>query len=491
MRRKRGPTSLFRGLRFRLTITNAIFLIGLLVALGFFFRGVLSRILETQMREVLEEEWGAAKSYLVIHRRTVDWQWDHTDPEETAAVQRIQLVFFVADAGGRKLASSPVYDSLGRHTPEEIQRVLTKKEQLWQIRTTSDGEPYQVRGGIFIDDNDQTFFVAIGRSLADNRSTLRIFTKDYFSLLPILILSGSLLGWFMSGRAISPVHELAETAGLISSTNLSLRIPRRGSGDELDHLIDTFNNMMERLEQGFRMTRQFSTDVSHELRTPLTAIRGQIEVALFTAQTKEQYREAMLNALEDVERLSRTIRAMLLLSQAESGQLVLQKETFDLCDVAEDFVGQFQIPAEEAHLKISQELTRPAWVEADRVQIDRLISNLLTNSLKYTAAGGTVVVRVRPGEDSVVLEVEDSGSGIEREYLPHIFDRFYRVPGSSKDKQGLGLGLSFVAWIVKAHDGTIDVQSEKGRGTLFHITLPEAAPAVAVIPVAESPAVAD
>src|SRR5262249_7385657 len=157
--------------------------------------------------------------------------------------------------------------------------------------------------------------------------------------------------------------------------NLSSHIPLRGAGDELDHLIDSFNRMTERLNQSFEQIRRFSTDVSHELRTPLTAIRGQLEVALFTAETPEQYREAMLNALEDVEKLSSIVRALLLLSQAESGQLALQRTQLDLAEVAADVVDQFQIPAEEKKVALSAALDSGLVISADHTQIERLLSN--------------------------------------------------------------------------------------------------------------------
>src|SRR5205823_5251180 len=127
---------------------------------------------------------------------------------------------------------------------------------------------------------------------------------------------------------------------------------------------------------------------SHELRTPLTAIRGQLEVALFTAKTPEQYREAMVNALQDVEQLSNIVRALLLLSQAESGQLILQMAPLNLTEVVEDVVDQFQIPAEEARVSLTSDLTRECPVLADRTQIGRLMSNLLSNAVKYTPEGG-------------------------------------------------------------------------------------------------------
>jgi heavy metal sensor kinase len=279
----------------------------------------------------------------------------------------------------------------------------------------------------------------------------------------------------MAGRALTPVLAVAQTAQRISGSNLSLRIPTRQAGDELDYLILTFNRMIERLESSFQQMKQFSADVSHELRTPITGIRGQLEVALFTAKTTEQYREAMFNALQDIDRLSQIVRALLLLSQAESGQLLLQKSRLNLGEVVKDLVEQFQIPAEAAGVRLTADVPSQCSALVDRVQIERMINNLLSNALKFTPEGGQVRMALKPLPECIEMVVEDTGCGIASEYLPHIFDRFYRVPGSgakSSVEQGLGLGLSFVAWIVKAHRGTIEVASTPGVGTRFTIKLP-------------------
>jgi heavy metal sensor kinase len=330
-------------------------------------------------------------------------------------------------------------------------------------------------------EDHQPYYVSLGRSTDDQRRLLDQFSWYYGWMLPLMIASVGLLGWFMARRALVPVDELADTAERITSSNLAVKIPSRGAHDELDRLIESFNRMTERLNESFIQTRQFSTDVSHELRTPLTAIRGQLEVALLAAKTPEQYQEAILNALQDVERLSKTIRAVLLLSQAESGQLDLHKQTVDFGETVADIVEQFQIPAEGAQVSLRLDRHEPVRIEGDRVQLERLVSNLLSNAIKYTPAGGQISVSVYPFGEQAHFIVADTGVGIAHDHLPYIFDRFYRVPSHGRHKdgspeRGLGLGLSFVAWIVRVHGGHIDVKSKPGVGSTFHVRLPFRAP---------------
>jgi signal transduction histidine kinase len=183
-----------------------------------------------------------------------------------------------------------------------------------------------------------------------------------------------------------------------------------------------------------------------------------------------------VNSLADIERLSQIVRALLLLSQAETGQVVLQKQSLDLVSLADGITDQFQIPAEGADIKLTFSAnTQRCPGEFDRIQIERMLSNLLSNAIKFTPPGGAVRVVVERDGGEAEIRVEDTGQGIPPEHLPLIFDRFYRVRGPNEPmspEKGLGLGLSFVAWIVRAHGGTIAVQSEPGKGTTFRIRLP-------------------
>jgi heavy metal sensor kinase len=495
--RKRDFRRLARGLRFRLALSYAVLFTLLLTGIALVFRANLARALDTQIQEELTGDWGAMKGYMRIERVPelgnkigAAWYYDKDDPDETTIVLDARKIYLVADQNGNPIPDaethdvsvSTAYDDIGVDKPADIRRKVaeavasSKPKIFWEDRKTSKGEPVKIRSGIvYSEGHTAPYYVAIGTSYADNVKILHRYTWIFAGVIPGALILGSLLGYFMAGRALTPVLAVAQAAQRISGLNLSMRIPTRDAGDELDYLILTFNRMIERLEASFQQIRQFSTDVSHELRTPITGIRGQLEVALFTAQTTDQYREAMFNSLQDIDRLSQIVRALLLLSQAESGQLVLQKSRLNLCEVVEDLVDQFQIPAEAAGVRLTATLPLQCDADVDRVQIERMITNLLSNALKFTPEGGEVNVILEVRENSVELTVQDTGRGIPTEHLPHIFDRFYRVPGKGtapSPEQGLGLGLSFVAWIVKAHHGKIEVDSTPGKGTRFTIRLP-------------------
>jgi len=406
------------------------------------------------------------------------WHLDRDDPEDKQILARVESVYLITDAAGAPLVWSGSYKDLGFDQPAYVKQVLsTRVQPVWQEKRDASGVRYLIRASYVLNETRTgKFYVAIGKSLAANDKLLTQFTWLCLALMPLVVVIGIGTGWVVAGRALQPVMAIARAAQRISGSNLSLRIPERQAKDELEYLVETFNDMISRLEQSFIQMRQFSTDVSHELRTPITVIRGQLEVALFTAHTTEQYRDAIVTALGDVERLSQIVRALLLLSQAETGQVVLQLQPLDLVETARGITEQFEIPAEGAGVDISFRAgSMKCTGEFDRVQIERMLSNLISNAVKFTPPGGNVRVSADRAGDCAEIVVEDTGRGIAPEHLPHIFDRFYRVRGMEEQaspEKGLGLGLSFVNWIVRAHAGTIDVKSEPGKGTTFTVRLP-------------------
>ncbi len=475
-----------RGLRFTLAAVYTLVFTLLLSGVSLLFRQTLASSLDQQAKEDLNQSWAAVKGYLRFERQRDEtgrttykqvWIWDAEDTDENGIVASLRSQIYICDEAGKVYEEGSLYQGLTAFSREEVLRIVQKEQTVVRETRDAKGVPYLLRASFIPDENHQRkFFVTIAHPLGESRSLITRFTWLCVGLVPLVIVTGGVMGWIFAGRALTPVLAVAQTAQRISGSNLSLRIKSRGAGDELDYLTDTFNQMIERLEASFNQIRQFSTDVSHELRTPITVVRGQLEVALFQAETVEDYRDAIVNSLADIERLSQIVRALLLLSQAETGQVILQRQQLDLVELVEDIVDQFQIPAEGADLTLTAERkVAQCTGEFDKVQIERMLSNLLSNAIKFTPAGGAVVVSVDRIDADAELVVRDTGLGMAPEHLAHIFDRFYRVQGPSQQaspEKGLGLGLSFVAWIARAHGGTVDVESELGKGTAFRVRLP-------------------
>ena len=398
MIRRRDLRRISRGLRFRLTASYALFFTVLLIGASFLFGIRLNNTLQEEAHSALTDHWDAMKGYVRIEKKQgtdtderAFWYYDTADAEETTIVLDIKKIYMVAAADGKVILDEydqPAYSETFKEifdSPANIKARIAKATpkpaaptpEFWDTRRDSDGEQFLIRSGIVWDEgHHKPYYVSLGMPLAQYAKIQSGFTWIFISVVPGALVLGGILGWFMAGRALTPVKDVAQAAQRISGSNLSLRIPTREAGDELDYLILTFNRMIERLESSFQQMKQFSTDVSHELRTPITAIRGQLEVALFTAKTTEQYREAMFNALQDIDRLSQIVRALLLLSQAESGQLVLQKSRLNLGEVVEDLVEQFQIPAEAAGVRLTADVSPECPALVDRVQIERMINKI-------------------------------------------------------------------------------------------------------------------
>lgn len=466
---------IFKGLRFRLALSYALFFAILLTGFGFVLKGMLRGVIETSVQGLLDEEWAACKGFLRINAKgALEWSYDPADKEEAAIVERLRLVYMIADEKGEVLESSELYRELGFQSPAVIGKVLAEGRPSYTFHSNLRGQTFMVREGV-LSEKSLRYFVALGRNFTPSQQVVDKFASDYFVALPMIILTAAFLGWLLARRAMQPLTEVSGQMARVSGSNLSMRVPLRGSRDELDQMIASFNGMVERLEESFQQIRQFSTDVSHELRTPITVVRGQLEVAMMTAKGEDELRDAIEAALVDIDRLSQIVRALLNLAKAEGGQLSLQMLELDLVPLVEEVMGELEIPAIDRDVQLRQNLAREAHFLGDRIQIERLLYNLIDNGIKYTRMGGFVEVGITTDltAEKIVLEIRDNGKGIAPEHLAHLFDRFYRVPGSDEGQEkGLGLGLSFVSWIVKAHHGEIQVSSEVGQGTTFRVTLP-------------------
>ncbi len=295
-------------------------------------------------------------------------------------------------------------------------------------------------------------------------------------LFPLMMAAAALAGYRMSRRILEPVQLMASRAGEITSSRLHERLPVNGSGDELDHLAQVFNQTLTRLDESFRQLRQFTSDASHELRTPLASIRSVGEVGLARDGTREEYRELVGSMLEEVNRLTRLIDELLMISRGDAGAIRLNFSVTGVFDLARETVTLLEPLAEEKQQRLILSGDESAAILADPVFLRQALINILHNAIKYSPPGSATTVRVaRENPQSVSISVHDAGPGIAPEHTARIFDRFYRVDqGRSRDAGGFGLGLSIAQWAVEAHQGVISVSGAADEGSTFRITLPGA-----------------
>ena len=246
------------------------------------------------------------------------------------------------------------------------------------------------------------------------------------------------------------------------------------TGDELQRLSDTLNNMLERLESAFKKITQFTADASHELRTPVAVMRTRAELSLRKTRTPEEYRDALRQLHTDLKQTSDLVDSLMLLARADHGAEALQRTTINLPDIVQEVCEQGRILAQAKNIDFREHISAvPVWIKGDPHALQRLFLILIDNAIKYTHAGESVDVAAVVDGESALVAVRDTGIGIAADDLPNIFERFYRADKArSRESGGVGLGLSIGNWIAKAHEGTIEVQSSLGGGSLFQIRLP-------------------
>jgi len=281
-------------------------------------------------------------------------------------------------------------------------------------------------------------------------------------------------GYFLAGRVLSPVAAMAGRAREITAESLAKRLPIDNAQDEFGQLATVFNDTLSRLQDAFERLRRFTADASHELRTPLTAMRSVGEVALRNTLETAAYRDVIGSMLEEVDRLTRLVESLLILTRADSGQLQMVPETLDLGALAGNVIDQVRVLADEKQQHLTLKAPTKVHATADTALMRHALMNLIHNGIKYTPNGGTITVEVsRMNSGQAVIEVRDTGPGIPAAHRHRIFDRFYRVDTSrSREGGGVGLGLAIARWAVEANGGQIKLASDGRTGSSFRILLP-------------------
>jgi two-component system OmpR family sensor kinase len=357
----------------------------------------------------------------------------------------------------RTLRGEVVYETVGERRPRL--RMITLP--------IADGKADSKANGKKI-----TSIVQVGTSLEDFDETMTKLLIVMIIGIPTSLCATVMVGYFMARKTLRPVDQIRRAAVKISSTNLDERIDLGSRRDELSRLAETFNAMISRLKDAFLRVNLFSLDVSHELKTPLTILKGETEVALRKERGQEEYKRLLVSSLEEVDRMTKIIDDLLLLSKADPKDMRLNIENIALRDLLVDVCMDMRIFAEKKEIELAINELSDVRLMGDELKLRRMFLNIVENGIKYTPKGGRVEVSSVANDGYVLINVKDNGVGISDDDIKYVFDRFYQADKSRRREGGSGLGLSISKWIAEAHKGSIQVESQPTNGSLFSIKLP-------------------
>jgi heavy metal sensor kinase len=291
-----------------------------------------------------------------------------------------------------------------------------------------------------------------------------------FTIILLVVWMAS--GW-LAKKVLVPIQVLSQEAEAMSGADLVTRLPLPSRYEEFRRLTAAFNAVVDRFARSAEGQRRFVDHAAHEMKTPLTVLRGDLEVALLRARTAAEYREALLNNVEQVERLIALTRSLLTLAQFTSDRPPVHLVPLDLEPLVQNLVHELTVLADDRGIKLSCDAQSVPPILGDAQWLKQALINLLDNALRYTSPGGAVTIRLHKAGREIAVSVEDTGHGIEPEHLPHLFARFYRSDWArAKDSGGTGLGLPIVKEIADAHGGAVTVTSQVGKGSIFTLYVP-------------------
>ena len=392
------------------------------------------------------------------------------------------VVFAAFDPQGSLISMSNWFPEDRRHSDWKrdaliapLQGVVNSQEPFQSVHFA--GHTYRVYVRHFSLEQQSATLVVV-QSLFHQHEFLETLAGTFAIVIPITLLIAGCGGYLLARSSLSPVVAMSEQARWIGAENLDARLSVRNPDDELGHLGQSFNGLLDRLSASFDRQKRFVADASHELRTPLAILCGETEVALAKEdRSQAEYRETLQILADESKRLKRIVEDLFTLARADAGQYPLSCTDFYLDELAAECVKNVRTLAAAKRIAIACEPSGEAPVHADEALVRRMLLNLLDNAIKYTPAGGSVSLRVEHRDNAYDLSVTDTGPGIPADLHSRIFERFFRVDKARSRKEedggGAGLGLSISAWIASAHNGKLDLTHSSSEGSTFTATLPE------------------
>lgn len=386
-----------------------------------------------------------------------------------------EIYLRVVDNAARILTETPgLADQLPPPTKAELATIRSPEGASREVASRS-GAPFLTLivpiPGPHASDPPQ--FMEVAMDQAHDDYLLARYRERLWLVLGVSLVLCSIAGYLIARSGMQPIESISRTAAHIRAKTLHERIGTQSLPGELCGLAETFNSMLDRLEQSFRHVSQFSDDVAHELRTPVNNLRGEIEVALSKARSGEDYRDILGSCLEECTRISRVIQTLLFLARSDIAADALRRETIDIGQELANVAAFYEAAAAESGIDLRVVGTKDVRAELDRTLFQQAIGNLVSNAIAHTSKGGSVELGASVDADRLTVTIGDTGCGIAAEHLPHVFERFYRVDRAREgSKQNTGLGLAVVKSIIARHSGRIEIDSQVGHGTWVKLILP-------------------
>ena len=422
--------------------------------------GVVIPLIYYTMKSTLYDN---AESMLRIHTSQAleDFEFEHGKMELNDFDNISGTSFILYDAYNNVEANTDNNDSLIYVSPNyEVFNEYEDTDGRWLIYDQQIEEDEEIVG-----------WIRAYSSLDSVSSALKNLRTIILIASPIYIIVGILGGLFISKKSLKPIDDITKTVQIISTGDLSQRLNMPDAGDEVSRLAQTFDRMIEKLDDSFKKEKRFTADASHELRTPISVIMANAEDMLSKDRSKEEYKESLNIILCEIKKMRNMVSKLLMLSKGDEDSMKYSFEYIDLGLLIEGVVEEMVDYEKEKNIMISYGYKEDVIIKADQTLIIRLMMNLIDNAIKYSEGNSQIEVFLNKAKDFAEVVVKDSGIGIPSEELDKIFNRFYRVD-KSRTGEGTGLGLSLVKHIVDIHNGSISVKSELSVGTEFIIEFP-------------------
>jgi len=456
----KNPKLLFKSNSFRLITLYTVFFVLSSLAINTYVYTVISSYIYEQSRAEVEED--------IVELKEI-YEESGTEALSLEVFEDANDPFFVrllTSEGKSPILRIPEdWKNVG---PDYVEQNIHPTQDGWvDLAEEMDGERWEIRTLKLAEGTA----LQMGQTMEDRENLLGKIKSVYlFAIIPIVLL-GYLGGLFIADRALSPIRQLINTLdSIVNNSKIDVRVPEQRADKLHDELILLFNKMLDKIETLINGMRDVLDNVAHDLRTPMTRLRGTAEVAL-QSDNSASLREALVDCVEETERIQIMLNTLMDVSEAETGAMKLNPEKIDVAPMIDEVVDLYSYVAEEKDISIKTEFPDQLYVTADGSRLRQVLANLLDNAIKYTPVGGKVEINGHQNGHEVSIIVKDTGVGISENELDNIWDRLYRGD-KSRTERGLGLGLSLVKAIVGAHKGYVKVLSTPGAGSAFSVHLP-------------------